>query len=452
MKKSADAYKFFIYSPLAAPILLGVGAYTLANYIFGDKLIFSVPVAFIFGALGISIPLTWFRNLKDQRESTKERTTDTEKRILPRLGVSLLIGLCLLIALLYVYHGLQVRNLLLITLGFLSAMFSCLVLVVIIMRGLGLRTNVLISAVVGFVIVAGLSAFIFIGSQVEVASACSGRGVVAAAAYREGPGPHPVEILHFGRRIWDPVIPATWYSRIPESWPPASVEETELVACVDPVEKYVIEICQYRGGPDITRYGYRLQVTLVTARTGEIVASETFKGEPPRQCKQFEDSSVGKLTGNKLVDPDEVWQWLGEYVDSGQEYQFGSDDEQPRPEVSIEAPELIPGVSPESTSPELSREPEESSLATVTPDSQHAVTPGSQPPVIGVLTGNPSLWSGPRPGGEHLGIILKEGESVEILASTDEWIQVRWVSPEGTEVTGWVQRRWVEIPKQDTSP
>jgi hypothetical protein len=450
MKKSNDAYEIFLLSQLAAPILIGIGAYILANYIFGDKLVFSIPVAVIIGALGVSVPTTWFWYLRDQRESTEERTADREKRFLPRLGMFLLIGLCLLIALLFVYHGLQVRNLLLIVLGFLSALFCSLVLVFIILRGLGLQTDVLISAVVGFVIVAGLSAFIFISSQVEVASACSGRGVAAAAAYSEGPGSHPVEVLYFGRRIWNPMIPTTWYSPIPESWRPASVEETELVACVDSVEKYVIEICQYRGGPDITRYGYRRQVTLVTARTGEVVASETFRGEPPRQCNQFEDSSIGKLTGSKLVDPDEVWQWLGGYVDSDQDYQFGADAEQPRPEVSIEAPQPMPSFSPESTSPELSGGPEEPSLATASPDSQLVVTPGSQPPVTGVLTGNPSLWSGPRPGGEHLGIILEEGESVEILASTDEWIRVRWVSPEGTEVTGWVQRRWVEIPTPDT--
>ena len=76
------------------------------------------------------------------------------------------------------------------------------------------------------------------------------------------------------------------------------------------------------------------------------------------------------------------------------------------------------------------------------------MTPGSQPPEIGVVTGNPALFSGPGKlhGGKHLGIILTPGELVEILSSAEDWTEVRWVSPEGTEVFGWILSQFVGVP------
>jgi hypothetical protein len=74
------------------------------------------------------------------------------------------------------------------------------------------------------------------------------------------------------------------------------------------------------------------------------------------------------------------------------------------------------------------------------------ITPASDPPIIGVLTSSPALFAGPSQKEDRLGIYLDEGELVEILLTTDEWMQIRWLSPQGTEVTGWVQNRWVGIP------
>jgi SH3-like domain-containing protein len=45
-----------------------------------------------------------------------------------------------------------------------------------------------------------------------------------------------------------------------------------------------------------------------------------------------------------------------------------------------------------------------------------------------------------------MGIILGEGETVEILASTKEWTQVRWVSAQGEEVIGWVLSQFLGKP------
>ena len=43
------------------------------------------------------------------------------------------------------------------------------------------------------------------------------------------------------------------YSCDVEGWWPESLEETELVACLGPAERYVVQVCKYVGGPDIIR-------------------------------------------------------------------------------------------------------------------------------------------------------------------------------------------------------
>jgi hypothetical protein len=462
MKKGDDSneifYELFLLSPQAVPILMAVGTFILAKY-FPAPVVVNTIVALIIGALGLSVPRAWLEFQTDQRKSPIEKTASAPKRILFRLGMYLLAGLCLLISLFFIYHGLQVRNLLLIPIGFISALLCSLFLVTAILGRMGLRVNEMVQAAVSLFITVGISTFIILTSQVEIDPACYGQGVVASATYSEGQVPHPVEIVHYGRRIW------YWRWFLPGSWLPASVEETELVACVGPVEEYVIETCQYYGS-SVTRYGYKRQVVLRTAKTGEIVASETFRGESPSRCKQTEESSTTKLKGSRWINPNELREWLREYVEENRsgtdvvelplEVPLAVSPEPMRPEAET-VPEVFPEPLQQEPVPEVLIEPLQPE--TVPEESPSAiVTPGSQPPLTGVLTGNPSLWSSPVPAGapvnpeNNLGIILKQGELVEILATTDEWAKVLWVSPEQNEVTGWVEKRWLDIQAADASP
>jgi hypothetical protein len=175
---------------------------------------------------------------------------------------------------------------------------------------------------VAFVCLGGVLSSAFWQTDVlkaEIAPACDGEKVPQAALYQEGPGPHPIEVLESGRRLW---------ATLPEGWQPTSVPETELVACVGPWEEYRLQVCPYQGGPDITRYGYRRKVTLRTARTAEFIASETFTGDPPRECKKYEDPSLETLKGKRNLDRDEVLAWLGPYVVPGQGYGSAPDAEE----------------------------------------------------------------------------------------------------------------------------
>jgi hypothetical protein len=197
-------------------------------------------------------------------------------------------------------------------------------------------------------------------------------------------------------------------------WQPASVEETELVACVGPAEKYVLQVCPYSGGTSTTRYAYRREVTVVSAKTAEIIDSATFKGEAPRACREWEERSLETLKRSKELDRNEVLAWLSEYVVPGQEADSApySEEQQPKAEHSSEprAQPVATVPEPPTASMEIQPEPK-SSVIPVEEIPPAIVTPGSQPPAIGALTGNPSLWSGPnRPDspGKHLGIILKK--------------------------------------------
>jgi hypothetical protein len=464
-KEKSDGYliihEIILISPITAPILLAVGGYILTSHFPFPVLCFTT-VGLIIGALGVSIPRIWLEFSPDERktyigritrdlgislprnwlgnstnlrESSKKRSGSALWKSFIRLGMFFLSGLCLIISVFYIYHGIQVRNLLIIPIGFLSTLLSSLVLLASILHRIGFQVKERIPAVISLVITMGLSIFILIATQVKVGSACFGQGLVNAAPYSDGSGPHRVEVVQYDRRFW--------YWVLPKDWQPISVEETELVACFGPVEEYIIETCQYHGF-DITRYGYHRQVVLRTAKTGEIIASTTFTGKPPRQCNQTEESSTVKLKGNKWVDPSDVWQWLTEYVEEDRtrtdvvELQV----EEPlavRPEPTVSKVET---VFPEPLEKEPTPEQPPSAL----------VTPGNQPPDIGVITGYPSLMSAPSPGGEFLGIIIMSNESVEVLAFTDEWIQVSWVKPEGTEITGWVQKHFVEIAAPDAVP
>ena len=50
------------------------------------------------------------------------------------------------------------------------------------------------------------------------------------------------------------------------------------------------------------------------------------------------------------------------------------------------------------------------------------------------------------PGNRVLLHYPEEGERVEILATTKEWTKVRWVSPEGNEVIGWILSEFAGRP------
>lgn len=281
--------------PLALPFLLAIGGYLDGGGIAG---------ALFFGALGLSVPAVWFSCLQTRGELRRRQVT-TVKGFLWRAAIFLVATLSLLIPLvLFTWDGLAADNVWLVAVGFLSASICCVVFVTVLVKGVGVKGNPLVFALLGTAIATGLQAW-SVSSWVEVAPACKGQPVVEAAPYG-GSGPHRLKVLREGEPIGHSVMPADWQAE--------SAKDTELVACIGPPERYVIHICRYHGGPNVTRYGHRRTVTLVIASTGETLASRTFEGEPPRKCQEKERRSLEKLVGSRSIDMDEVRKWLSAYV------------------------------------------------------------------------------------------------------------------------------------------
>ena len=60
------------------------------------------------------------------------------------------------------------------------------------------------------------------------------------------------------------------------------------------------------------------------------------------------------------------------------------------------------------------------------------------------MVGNVWLRGGPSADSPRLGLILEQGQLVEVLAMFGDWAQVRWVPQAHAVVIGWVPTIWVE--------
>jgi hypothetical protein len=144
---------------------------------------------------------------------------------------------------------------------------------------------------------------------------CQNRWVGAAAAYSPTPGTHPaVGIKHTsGRWQPDPYL-------LPRSVVAGSLAETQLVVCLGRVEEIFIESCPY-GNPQPThrldRYYLKQEVSVIEAKTGRILAVETFTGKSPRYCQETErfseDEKTVKLIGTAISES-EVQRWYMAHV------------------------------------------------------------------------------------------------------------------------------------------
>lgn len=101
-----------------------------------------------------------------------------------------------------------------------------------------------------------------------LASVCNGVGVERAKPYEPNKScsaPHRVVLMDEAGNEHE------WSNKIPSSWRPTSVEDTELVLCVGSETKYISDTCSYNIGPKITAYSYYRMVTVREAKTGTIL-------------------------------------------------------------------------------------------------------------------------------------------------------------------------------------
>lgn len=80
-----------------------------------------------------------------------------------------------------------------------------------------------------------------------------------------------------------------------DRWSPPALRFLELVV-TEKVTWQRIEVCRYYG-PDITRYRAVVTVKVVSAATGKVVATRTYRGSAPRACRHTESYSLTVLRG-----------------------------------------------------------------------------------------------------------------------------------------------------------
>jgi hypothetical protein len=134
--------------------------------------------------------------------------------------------------------------------------------------------------------------------------ACRGQGnpLAGTTSHAQG-GDYHVVVMSMAGKIHPDAGGA------PESWRPASLEDTDYVLCLDGPEERYIETCNYVGGSDIERTRESMRAVLVSAVTGEKLGEKTFTCSP-RSCGQTELSTVRSITCSVVVG--EAFSWVEE--------------------------------------------------------------------------------------------------------------------------------------------
>ncbi len=157
-------------------------------------------------------------------------------------------------------------------------------------------------------------------------------GVQEAAAYSSGHSPHPVVLVLTGGDADG--LARGWSGRLPHEWCPKDVESTELVLFVGEEQEEVLQTCLFIGQPNnenVTgcRVVYRRDVRLREMRTGELVAADAVRGEPPREFREKEtpardeDGDPALRLYGAHVTTDDVVTWLAWFAEDENTWSAG---------------------------------------------------------------------------------------------------------------------------------
>lgn len=126
-----------------------------------------------------------------------------------------------------------------------------------------------------------------------VRPACRGTAVPAAGRLLAAPGAgnHIVVLDQDG-------ADHGWTGSPPGEWAPAVLGDLELVLCIDRDERVTTdEVCDYSGGPDVTRHTASREVRIVEPATATTLATLTVDDDA-RACAQTENQDLTDLYGS----------------------------------------------------------------------------------------------------------------------------------------------------------
>lgn len=91
------------------------------------------------------------------------------------------------------------------------------------------------------------------------------------------------------------VLAPSLVDRADSSWSPTALRFLELIV-TEKTSWQKLQLCRYNG-PDITRYRAVVTVSVISAYTGKVVATHTYKGSSPRACRSSEPYDLTRLEG-----------------------------------------------------------------------------------------------------------------------------------------------------------
>jgi hypothetical protein len=143
----------------------------------------------------------------------------------------------------------------------------------------------------------------------DLAPAAQAKPVRAAADYKPNSDPHPVVFL----RLNGTVHP--WQETVREDWRADTVATTELAVVLGVPKKVFVDRTDYVGGaPSITRYIFELEVSVIEAKTGRILANRLFRNTP----RPVQRREAWEITGiGKAVSQQQVFSWVSRLAKSG---------------------------------------------------------------------------------------------------------------------------------------
>jgi hypothetical protein len=199
-----------------------------------------------------------------------------------------------------------------------------------------------------------------------------------------------------------------WTEEAERAWSPANLDEVGLVACAGPARQTVLEICQYGGGIKIKRIQEEIDVRLVQAATGELLASTTLVGAPPA-CAPLGIQELPRL--HARVEYRALLEWAASALE-------------------VQATPVV----------DLAARVQALASPTPTPTPEPTLTPTPQPEAK--VLKNARLRGGPSTDDAVLGGLVR-GQQIQVLGANAErtWLSV--ISPDGLQ--GWVFAELVEL-------
>jgi hypothetical protein len=143
----------------------------------------------------------------------------------------------------------------------------------------------------------------------DLAPAARALPVPAAAEFKPSTDVHPLVYLQLNGSLHP------WQETLHSDWAADSVTTTELAVVLGVPRKASISHHTYpNGAPPITRYQFELELSVIEAKTGKILANRLFRNvpRPIMKVESWETTAIGRA-----VTQEQVFAWVGRMCKKG---------------------------------------------------------------------------------------------------------------------------------------